>query len=123
MNTEQHLVTLEEEIKALKANYPLAASNMRFYVTSSEVFSVSGQPTARFKFTPNYGGGKNIFVNLRAIINIGSNPVGYSPQVNEPQDGSGDVVIQVKFDQYSSSTVYSVQIVASGANTGTFAML
>lgn len=123
MNAETQLKALEDEIKALKASFPIAASKAKFYVQTSQEFTISGQPVARFKFRPNYGLGKISFTRLRASITIGDAPAGYAPQVVEPQDGSGEVILQVQFEPYTSSTQYKVRIIASGTSSGSFSVL
>lgn len=123
MNTEQQIKDLENAIKALKASQPVAASKIQTSVQASQEFEVTGNPAPRFKFTPHTGAGKNIFVTLRAMVTIGGQPAGFSPFVNEPQDGSGNVIIKVQFDNYYSSTVYTVKIFSVGTNSGSFSML
>ena len=123
MNAESQLNALEAEIKALKASYPIAASKAKFYVQTSQEFTVSGTPSARFKFRPNYGLGKVSFTRLRASVMIGDAPVGFSPQATESQDGSGEVILSLRFEPYSASTVYKVRIIASGTSPGSFSML
>jgi len=122
MNTEKEIMSLDTEIKALKARYPIAASNVKFYVSTSQEFDVISQPVARFQFTPTYGTGQVSFTRLHAVVNWNGMDV-YFPQVTEPQDGTGNVVIQVQFGYYSPSTTYKVRIIASGSSTGTFTML
>lgn len=122
MDTEREISRLDNEIKALKSSYPIAASNMRFYVITSQNFAVSGQQIVRFQFTPTYGAGSVSFTRLHAITTW--NGIDYSfPQVTEPQDGSGNVVIKIQLGYYSASNVYNIKIIASGASTGTFTML
>ncbi len=125
MNTEIEIKRLEESVKSLKANYPIAASKAKFYVTESDVFDVEGESTARFQFTPNYGTGKKNLIKLTAV------EVGFSqddqttifpPQFNEPQDGSGNVVIQVSGDG-TTYAMSEIKIIASGTTTGTFSQL
>lgn len=123
MDAERDLMALEDEMKALKATYPVAASKVRFVVQTSQVFSVRGQREVRIKFTPNHGLGKPSFTTLRASIAIENNETSPIPQVNEPQDGSGEVVIKIKFDQYSATTTYQIKIIASGPSAGSFSML
>lgn len=123
MNAEKQLKALESDVKGLKASFSIAASKAKFYVQTSQEFTVSGQRTARFKFTPNYGLGKVSFTRLRASIMIGDAPAGYAPQVVEPQDGSGETVLQVQFEPYYATTVYKVKIIASGTSPGSFSML
>lgn len=123
MSAEKQLRALESDIKSLKASYPIAGSKVKFYVQTSQEFTVSGQEVVRIKFTPTYGLNRTSFTKLRASISIDGSPAGYSPQVNEPQDGSGSTVIRVQFSPYSSATNYSLRIIASGTSTGSFAML
>lgn len=123
MQTEQKIKELEDMAKSLKAVQPIAASKIQTSVQASQEFTVVGNPAPRFKFTPNVGSGKNIFVNLRAQVTIKNDPAGFSPFVNEPQDGSGNVIIKVQFDNYSATTVYTVKIFAVGTNSGSFSML
>lgn len=123
MNTEKQLKDLQNAIKALKTTYPIAASKAKFYVQTSQEFTISGRPTARFKFRPNYGLGKISFTRLRASIMIGDTPAGYAPQIVEPQDGSGETILFVQFEPYTTSTNYKVKIIASGTSPGSFSML
>lgn len=124
-NCEAGIKRLEEEVKSLKAIYPIAASKTKFYVTESEVFNVSGLSTARFRFRPNYGRGKKILVKLTAV-EVGlvefNQSVIFPPQFNEPQDGSGDVIVQVKSGG-ASYAMYKIKIIASGTTTGVFTRL
>lgn len=117
-------MALEREIKALKATYPVAGSNMSFAVTQSQTFSLTNQgETVRIQFTPNRPTNGPAFTTLRASIKIADAEAGYSPQVNEPQDGTGAVVIRIQFDQYSSATTYRVTVIATGPSAGTFRVL
>lgn len=123
MDVEKQLRSLENSLKSLKASYPVAASKIKTYVQTSREFSVTGAEKPRFKFTPNYGRGQNQITTLRPVVTIDNNPVGYSPFVNSPQDGSGEVVIQIQFDPYVATTTYKVRIIASGTSPGSFSML
>ena len=123
MDVEKRLRALESDLKALKANYPIAASKAKFYVTKSQTFVVTGQRQVRFRFTPQYGAGRIQLTTLYVSIKIGDTPAGFSPYINLPQDGSGNVEALVKFDQYSSSTEYKVTIIASGTSPGVFSMV
>lgn len=123
MNTETQLKALLSDIKSLKAIYPVAASKVKFYVTTSQTFTSTGNRTVRIKFTPTGISGKNILINLRANITIEGNAVGFEPFVNEPQDGSGAAIIKVQFDNYSSSTTYQIKVTATGVASGSFSML
>lgn len=123
MDAEKQLRALENDLKALKANYPVAASKAKFYVSKSQTFTVIGEPQVRFRFAPQYGAGKTQLTTLYVSIKIGGVPAGFSPYVNLPQDGSGNVDVLVSFDQYSASTQYQVTIIASGTSPGTFSKI
>lgn len=123
MDTEVQIKNLETDIKSLKGAFPIAASKIKTYVQTSQDFTVSGVEKPRFKFTPNYGLGRAQITELRPIVTIGDAPVGFSPFVNLPQDGSGEVTIELQFSPYSPSANYTVKIVASGTSPGSFSML
>lgn len=123
MNTESKLKALLDDIKSLKAICPVAASKVKFYISTSETFTSQGNPSVRIKFTPTGISGKNLLVNLRASISIDGNPTGFEPFVNEPQDGTGSVVIKVQFDNYSSSTTYQIKVTATGVAPGSFSVI
>ena len=121
MDVESELKKLDSEVKALKAGYPVVASKLKTYVTTSQEFSVSGTSEVRIKFTPYYGMGKLSFTTLRAIATVEGVPSGYNlPFVNEPQDGSGETVIRIGFEQSGN---YKIRVVASGASPGSFAQI
>ena len=122
MNTESEIVSLENEIKALKAAYSIAASNVRFYITTSQNFNVTsdGNPI-RIQFTPTYGYGSTVFIRLRAVV-IQDNQEVFREQVTEPQDGSGHVVIRVDLGA-TQGVDYTVRVIATGSSTGSFSML
>lgn len=122
MNTEQELTTLENEIRALKGAYPVAASNMRFYIVTSQEFNVTsnGNPI-RIQFAPNYGSGSVIFERLRGVV-VQSGQEVFREQVTEPQDGTGNVVLRIDLG-VNQGVQYKVQVIASGMSTGTFSML
>ena len=125
-SAEVELKRIEDEMKALKASYPIVASKVKFYLTRSEIFTVSGGGIVRFKNTPNYGRGKTMLNTLSAVIkdypaspeNIEVVPVQY----NEAQDGTGDVVINVNLSSFYGSG-WKLQITAQGVSTGTFSQL
>lgn len=121
MDTEQELVNLENEIRALKTVHPVAASLLKFYIITSQEFTVTGVLIARFQFTPTPNPGGEVYVNLRAVVTEGGSEVPRE-QVTEPQDGTGNVVIQVQMGADTSKT-YKVKIIASGSTPGTFTML
>lgn len=122
MNTETELKRLEGDVKGLKTAYPVAGSKVKFYVIKSVEFDVIGSQEARFRFRPNYGQGKISFTRLTATAKTDDNPTEYAPeQVNEPQDGSGDTIIKIRFEQYSATATYHVRIIASGTSPGSFA--
>ena len=124
MNTEIELKRLENDVKSLKEVYPVAASKVKFYVFSSPEFHITGSQEARFKFTPSYGRGRLSFTRLSATARIGDNPTVFAPeQVNEPQDGSGSVVIKIRFENYSPDATYHVKLMASGTSPGTFTQI
>lgn len=120
MITEQQLTELDNEIKALKCAYPIAGASMRFFVTVSQDFEVTGGGICRIKFTPDQGHGKNIFIRLRAVVTNDGNEV-FRSQVTEPQDGSGDVAIAIQMGVNPDD--YIVRVIASGVSDGTFTML
>lgn len=122
MNTETELTNLDNEIKALKSAYPVAASNLRFYIITSQNFEVTsdGNPI-RIQFTPTFGGGSTIFERLRAVVVYDGQEV-FREQVTEPQDGTGNVVIQVDLGA-TQGLNYTVRVIASGISTGSFSML
>lgn len=121
MDVESELKKLDSEVKALKAGYPVVASKLKTYVTTSQEFTVSGSSEVRIKFTPYYGTGKLSFTTLRAIATVEGVPSGYNlPFVNQPQDGSGEVIIRIGFEQTGN---YKIRVVASGASPGSFSMI
>lgn len=122
-NTEREIKALQNAIKALKVSYPVAASKVKFYHVVSPDFQISGQRTVRIRFRPYYGGAKNHLITLRARILASGNQSGWEPYVNEPQDGSGDVIIKIEFDSYSASTTYTVKVFADGTSPGTFSVI
>lgn len=121
MNTEKQLTALTNDLKSLKANYPIAASKVKFYVVPSQDFTFSNQRTARIKFTPNYGTGHRMLISLRAKVTISGSPVGFEPQVNEPQDGSSSVVLRIDFE--TPSATHTVKVFASGTSPGSFSVV
>lgn len=128
MSAEKQLRTLESDIKSLKASYPVAGSKVKFYVQTSQEFVLEDPPAGfvRFKFTPTYGLGKVSYTKLRAVIMIGDAPTGYTMQVNEPQDGSGETILKVQivpYDPFSPTRDFHIRIIASGTSTGSFTML
>lgn len=123
MDAETQLKNLETEIKSLKASFPIAGSKVKFYVQTSQEFTVKGQQTVRIRFTPNYGKGKVNFINLRAVALADGATMGYTYQVVEPQDGSGSVVIRVQLVPYSETNTYTIRVTASGTSNGVFIML
>lgn len=122
-NTQKEIKALQNAIKALKANYPVAGSKVKFYHQESQDFQFTGVPGPRIKFTPYYGGAKNHLITLRAKILVSGNQSGFEPFINEPQDGSGAVVVRVQFEQYSASTQYTVKIYADGTSPGSFSVV
>lgn len=118
MNTEQELTILENELRALKAMHPVAASMLRFYTTTSEVFTLNGGSTYRIQFTPTPNPGGMVFIKLMGVKESGEN----LSQVTEPQDGSGNVVIQVN-PGVSLGKTWNVRVIATGSAPGTFTML
>lgn len=121
MDTQTKLKALTDDLKALKANYPVAASLVKFYVVTSQTFTVSGQDSVTIKFTPTQISGKNVLVELRAKATISGNPVGFEAFVNLPQDGSGEVKLRMDFE--SPSSTHNVVVFASGTTPGTFSMV
>lgn len=120
MITEQQINELETEIRALKATYPVAGANVRFYVTESQPFDVTGGGICRIKFSADKGHGSDVFIRLRAVVTYNGNEV-FREQVTEPQDGSGDVVIAIQMGVNPYN--YVVRVIASGASSGTFAII
>lgn len=127
MNTETELTRLENDIKSLKASYPIAGSKAKFYVTKSEVFDVAGQTEVRIRFRPNYGQGKLSFTRLTAAevgFSEQDTPEIFPPQVVEPQDGSGDVIIKIVGGGAGSAYQMSkIQVTASGTSPGVFSQI
>lgn len=122
MNSEHELVTLENELKALKATYPVAASSLRFYIVTSQTFNVTSTGSQiRIKFTATFGGGKTVFVRLRAVVENQGQEV-FREQVTEPQDGTGNVVIRIDLGA-TQGINYKVRVIANGSSTGVFSML
>lgn len=121
MFTEQQISELDTELKALKATYPVAGSNVAFVITESQTFTVMGGQIARFKFVPDYGHGAVSFTKLRAEVSYQGAPV-FRESVQEPQDGSGDVILRVDMGA-DPNYEYKVIIFASGASHGTFTLL
>ena len=125
VTVEKRLTALENEIKALKAIYTIAGGLARMYVQTSGSFAVGGSSSfhsARIQFTPTYGMGRNNLITLMPIVT--STYAGYTwdtiPNfVVEPQDGSGNVVVEV----YNLVNTDSVRIIASGSSPGTFTRL
>lgn len=122
-NTELEIKSLKDSVRSLKANYPIAASLVKFYHVASPEFQITGKKTVRIKFTPYYGGAKNQLVNLRARILASGNQSGFEPFANVPQTGNGEVLIEIQFDPYSAATVYTVQIYADGTSPGEFSVV
>lgn len=124
MNTEAQINRILSEIRANKASAPTAASNVKTYVQTSQSFMVQGEEKPRFRFTPNYGMGRTQLITLRSVVLVnGELSDANNLFVNEPQDGSGNVDIQVQFFPYDPSQTYEVKIIASGTSTGSFAVL
>lgn len=125
MNAETEIKRLENDVKGLKASYPIAASKAKFYVAESQVFDVTGQSVARFRFRPNYGRGKTAFIKLvvNAVWDSDQDQfMRFPPQVNEPQDGSGDIFIKVAL-RGTTFEISKIKIIASGSTTGTFSQV
>lgn len=122
MNLEKRLKALEDAIKALKAVCIVSASKVKTYVSQSQTFSATTR-TVRIKFTPTYNPGGNVITTLHAVVSVQDTPVGFEYSVNEPQDGSGEVVIKVQFEPYSSGTTYQVKVLAFGTSPGTFSVV
>ena len=124
MNTEAQINRILSEIRANKASAPTAASNVKTYVQTSQSFMVQGEEKPRFRCTPNYGMGRTQLITLRSVVLVnGELSDANNLFVNEPQDGSGNVDIQVQFFPYDPSQTYEVKIIASGTSTGSFAVL
>ena len=123
MTTEQDIKELEDMAKALKASAPVAASRIQTSVQTSQQFLVQGVQDPEFKFSPYYGRGKNVFVTLRTVVTVENTPIVYCPSINEPQDGSGDVIAKIHFDQYDPTYEYQIRVIAVGTNAGTFSMV
>ena len=121
MFTEQQINELDNELKALKATYPVAGSSVVFVIAKSQEFSVMGGQVARFKFVPDYGHGAVSFTKLRAEVTYKGAPV-FRESVQEPQDGSGDVILRVDMGA-DPNYEYKVVIFASGVSNGTFSLL
>lgn len=122
-NTENEIKSLGNVIKALKANFPIAASKVKFYHQQSQEFRFTGVRSPRIKFTPYYGGARNHLITLRAKILVSGVQSGWEPFVNEPQDGSGSVVVKIEFDFYSAGAEYTVIVFADGTSPGTFSVV
>lgn len=118
MNTEQELTVLENELRALKAMHPVAASMLRFYTTTSEIFTLNGGSIYRIQFTPTPNPGGTVFIKLRAVRTDGFIMI----QATEPQDGTGNVVVRVETGP-SLSKIWSFRVIATGSAPGTFTML
>lgn len=126
MDIERQLSNLENDVRALKANYSVAASKLGLYITESQNFTLaSNYPNSdQIEFTPTYGLGRTSYTKLRAVVKANGNPVGYQLSVNEPQDGSGKTVIRIQVIRppFDTST-YTAKIYAVGTSPGTFRML
>ena len=121
MNAEKQLKALLGDLRSLKASYPVAGSKVKFYVTESQEYTISGRANVRLKFTPSYGRGRKVLVTLRPKVTISGSPVGFEPSVNEPQDGSGEVVLKIDFE--SPSATHQVKVFASGTTPGVFSVI
>lgn len=114
MTTEQELKEIENEIKALKAAYPVAGVNMQFYVTESPIYSGTD---LKIQFSADYGHGSYIFVRV-CLITYKNGEEYYAQQIVKPQDGSGNIVVE-----WGGDSNYTCKVIASGATPGTFSLL
>lgn len=121
-NTEKRLMTLENELKALKAICPIAGKLAKMYVVTSQSFTIGGGTTfhaARFRFTPDYGLGQYNLITMTPIVTstyAGSTWDTIPTFEVLPQDGSGAVEMIV----FNLIDTDIVKIIASGTLPGTF---
>lgn len=123
MSVQSQIRELWNLAKALKSAAPISASKVKTYLTTSQAFSSTNQQTVRIKFTPSYTSGGATIASLHPKITSGDTPLGWVAFVNEPQDGTGAVVIKIQFDTYSPSYTYTIRVYAFGTSPGTFSML
>ncbi len=119
INIQIRLKTIEDKLKAMKACYNTAGSLVRMYVEKSQVFIVGGSSSihnATFKFVPSFNQGQPNMVNLFPVIKVSGNYTKFQPFVQEPQDGTGDIIITI----YNVVNTDTIQIIASGTTPGTF---
>lgn len=127
MNTiETRMKTLEQSLQSLKASYPTVGQNVKFYVLKSQVFTktleTGKSELVRIKYTPDYGMGKPNIISLKIIVTV-NGAGGYSPSQMEVQDGSGEVVANVKISATGGNASFNIIAVASGTLPGKFSML
>lgn len=119
INTQAKLKKMEDDLKAMKACYNTAGSLVKMHVQKSEQFSATSNfETMRIKFTPKYGFGRSNLINLWPIVKKQSVVV-WNPFMQKPQDGSGEVIIEI----YNLFPGETVEIIVSGTSPGTFTRL
>ena len=120
--TEKRLAKLEDELRSLKSTYSIAGSLAKMYYQQSSPFLVGGGESvhaARFKFTPKYGRNHANLTKLFAYVDghyVGHTYIKFNPFFVEPQDGSGEVIIQV----LELGPTDEVTIIAKGPSPGEF---
>ena len=94
IKTEQKLLQLENELKALKATYSVYGGAMRVYFSASPVYDAEDQViTAKIKFTPDYKPPGNLLIASARYISDNYDLSSYA--VPAIQDGSGNVIMQI----------------------------
>lgn len=122
MRVEQELSNLDNKIKSIKAAYKVSGGMVDFKMQKSQNFTVTNEASATFRFTPTYGMGKKNLIDLRPAATISGNST-YILYRNKPQDGSGNVDIEIVFELYSPGITYTINIFATGTSEGTFSRI
>ena len=122
MKVEQELASIDNKIKSIKAAYRVSGGMVDFKMQKSRTFSVTNAASATFRFTPNYGMGKNNLIDLRPVATIDGNST-FILFRNKPQDGSGNVDIEIVFEIYSPGITYKINIFATGTSEGSFSRI
>lgn len=122
MRVEQELANIDNKIKSIKAAYKVSGGMVDFKMQKSQSFSVTNSATATFRFTPSYGMGTNNLIDLRPSATIDGNST-FILFRNKPQDGSGNVDIEIVFEIYSPGITYKINIFATGTSEGTFSRI
>lgn len=123
MRVEQELANIDNKIKSIKAAYRVSGGMVDFKMQKSQNFTLTNVATATFRFTPTYGMGKKNLIDLRPVVYVQGQVYAFYFYRNIPQDGSGNVDIQIVFDSYSPNITHTVNIIATGTSEGTFSRI